>query len=46
MSLPLKPPIEPQLARSKKELPLGGRWAYESKYDGFRAIAFVEVSAR
>jgi ATP-dependent DNA ligase len=40
--LPLKPPIEPQLARSGKELPLGDRWAYEPKFDGFRAIAFVD----
>ncbi len=42
MSLPLKPPIEPQLARSGKELPLGEQWAYEPKFDGFRAIAFVD----
>ncbi|HEY8764739.1 MAG TPA: ATP-dependent DNA ligase [Solirubrobacteraceae bacterium] len=42
MTLPLKPPIEPQLARSKPELPLGEDWVYEPKYDGFRAIAFVD----
>jgi ATP-dependent DNA ligase len=42
VTLPLKPPIEPQLARSKPELPLGEQWAYEPKYDGFRAIAFVD----
>jgi ATP-dependent DNA ligase len=42
MALPLKPPIEPQLARSKPELPTGEQWAYEPKYDGFRAIAFVD----
>jgi ATP-dependent DNA ligase len=42
VALPLKPPIEPQLARSKAELPLGDEWAYEPKYDGFRAIAFVD----
>ncbi len=42
MTLPLKPPIEPQLARSKAELPDGEQWAYEPKYDGFRAIAFVD----
>jgi ATP-dependent DNA ligase len=42
MALALKPPIEPQLARSKGELPLGEEWAYEPKYDGFRAIAFVD----
>ena len=42
MTLPLKPPIDPQLARSKPELPLGEDWVYEPKYDGFRAIAFVD----
>ncbi len=42
MNLHLKPPLEPQLARSKPELPTGEQWAYEPKYDGFRAIAFVD----
>jgi ATP-dependent DNA ligase len=42
MALPLKPPIEPQLARSAKQLPLGEQWAYEPKFDGFRAIVFVD----
>jgi ATP-dependent DNA ligase len=42
VSLPLKPPIEPQLARSRPELPTGEQWSYEPKYDGFRAIAFVD----
>ncbi len=42
MTLPLEPPIEPQLARSGKELPLGEEWAYEPKFDGFRAIVFVD----
>ena len=42
MALPLKPPIEPQLARSGKELPLGEKWSYEPKFDGFRAIAFID----
>ena len=42
MPLPLTPPIEPQLARGKPELPVGDQWVYEPKYDGFRAIAFVE----
>jgi ATP-dependent DNA ligase len=41
-SLPLTVPIEPQLARPGKELPLGEQWAYEPKFDGFRAIAFVD----
>ena len=42
MALPLKPPIQPQLALSRKTLPEGDGWAYEPKWDGFRAIAFVD----
>src|SRR5579859_5669543 len=42
MTLPLKPPVQPQLARSKTDLPVGGQWCYEPKYDGFRAIVFVD----
>jgi ATP-dependent DNA ligase len=40
--LPLTPPVLPQLARSRASLPEGDRWAYEPKYDGFRAIVFVD----
>jgi ATP-dependent DNA ligase len=40
--LPLSPPIKPQLALTRKELPTGEEWAYEPKLDGFRAIAFVD----
>jgi ATP-dependent DNA ligase len=42
MSLPLKPPVLPQLARSRESLPDGEGWAYEVKYDGFRCVAFVD----
>jgi ATP-dependent DNA ligase len=42
MALPLKSPIAPQLARPRAELPVGEQWAYEPKYDGFRAIVFVD----
>jgi ATP-dependent DNA ligase len=35
-----RPPLEPQLARSAKKLPAGDGWAYEPKYDGFRALVF------
>ena len=45
MALPLKPPLEPQLARPKAALPVGEQWAYEPKYDGFRAIVFVDGEA-
>jgi ATP-dependent DNA ligase len=34
------PPLQPQLARSAKKLPTGDGWAYEPKYDGFRALVF------
>ena len=42
MALPLSPPVLPQLARTAKALPEGDGWAYEPKWDGFRAIAFVD----
>ncbi len=42
MTLALHPPIEPALARGKPELPVGERWLYEPKYDGFRALVFVD----
>jgi ATP-dependent DNA ligase len=42
MALPLKPPIKPQLALSRKLLPEGEEWVYEPKYDGFRALAYVD----
>ena len=42
MALPLKPPIQPQLALSRKEIPEGEEWVYEPKFDGFRALAFVD----
>jgi ATP-dependent DNA ligase len=42
MTLPLAPPVLPQLSRAAKTLPLGEGWSYEPKWDGFRAIAFVD----
>jgi ATP-dependent DNA ligase len=42
VSLPLAPPLKPQLALTRKALPLGEEWAYEQKLDGFRAIVFVD----
>jgi ATP-dependent DNA ligase len=42
MAFPLKPPIQPQLALSRKELPEGEGWVYEPKYDGFRALVYVD----
>jgi len=42
MSLPLEPPLAPQLALSRKELPTGDEYCYEVKLDGFRCLAFVD----
>jgi len=42
MTLPLSPPVKPQLALSRKELPEGEQYVYEIKLDGFRCIAFVD----
>jgi ATP-dependent DNA ligase len=41
MALPIEFGLAPQLARPAKELP-EGEWAYEPKWDGFRALAFVD----
>jgi ATP-dependent DNA ligase len=40
VTLPLKPPVKPQLARPAKELPSDGDWRFEPKWDGFRTIVF------
>ncbi len=42
MALAIKPPLKPQLALSRKQLPTDDGWGYEPKYDGFRALAFVD----
>jgi ATP-dependent DNA ligase len=42
MTLPLKPPIKPQLALTRKALPAGEQYVYEVKLDGFRCLAFVD----
>jgi len=42
VALPLAPPLPPQLARGRTTLPEGEEWAYEPKWDGFRALAFVD----
>ena len=40
--LPLTPPLKPQLALSRSELPVGEEYLYEIKLDGFRCLAFVD----
>src|SRR5215213_9371807 len=40
MQLPVNPPILPMLAKRVAELPQGGDWIFEPKWDGFRALIF------
>src|ERR1044072_7900828 len=40
MQLPVNPPILPMLAKRVSELPRGGEWIFEPKWDGFRALVF------
>ncbi len=44
MTLPLTPPVAPELALSRKALPTGEDHLYEVKLDGFRCIAFVDAN--
>jgi ATP-dependent DNA ligase len=43
VSLPLAPPLKPQLALSRKQLPEGEDYCYEIKLDGFRCLVFVDT---
>ncbi len=36
----IAPPIEPMLAKLTEEIPTGGTFLYEPKWDGFRSIVF------
>jgi ATP-dependent DNA ligase len=38
--LPFQPPVDPMLAKPQSSLPDGAGWAYEPKWDGFRALVF------
>jgi ATP-dependent DNA ligase len=40
MHLPVNPPVSPMLAKRVGELPESGKWIYEPKWDGFRALVF------
>ena len=40
MAFPIPPPVEPMLAKAAEELPAGGGFLYEPKWDGFRALVF------
>jgi ATP-dependent DNA ligase len=40
MNLPITPPFPPMEALLVDEIPSGGDWQYEPKWDGFRCLAF------
>jgi ATP-dependent DNA ligase len=42
MNLPVNPPVLPMLSKRIEELPTGGTWIFEPKWDGFRALIFRE----
>ena len=51
VTLPVRPPVSPMLAKLARELPTGEGWLYEPKWDGFRCIVFrdgddVELGSR
>ena len=51
VTLPVRPPVSPMLAKLARELPTGDGWSYEPKWDGFRCIVFrdgddVELGSR
>ena len=51
MDLPVTPPVAPMLAKLARELPTGGGWSYEPKWDGFRCVVFrdrdeIELGSR
>ncbi|NOT25905.1 MAG: ATP-dependent DNA ligase [Acidobacteria bacterium] len=40
MPFPIEPPVEPMLAKISEQLPSGGDYLFEPKWDGFRALVF------
>ena len=40
--LPVVAPLAPMAAAKVTQLPTGPGWVYEPKFDGFRALAFVQ----
>src|SRR5436853_7829769 len=40
VELPVNPPILPMLSKRVDELPPGGAWIFEPKWDGFRSLVF------
>src|SRR5215831_19220760 len=51
MTLPVRPPVSPMLAKLVRELPAAEGMLYEPKWDGFRCIVFrdgdeIELGSR
>jgi ATP-dependent DNA ligase len=51
VDLPVNPPMLPMLAKRVDDLPAGGTWIFEPKWDGFRALVFrdrdeIEIQSR
>ena len=40
VNLPVNPPILPMLAKRVDDVPAGGDWIFEPKWDGFRVLIF------
>jgi ATP-dependent DNA ligase len=40
IALPIHPPFPPAEAKPITDIPQGGQWIYEPKWDGFRCLAF------
>ncbi|MEX2394256.1 MAG: ATP-dependent DNA ligase [Actinomycetota bacterium] len=40
MTLPVRPPVKPMLAKIFEVMPEGDDWIYEPKWDGFRTLVF------
>ncbi|MCZ7530683.1 MAG: ATP-dependent DNA ligase [Acidimicrobiia bacterium] len=43
MDLPVRPPVDPMLAKLARALPTDDGWSYEPKWDGFRCLVFRDV---
>ena len=43
-AFPIDPPVEPMLATLAESLPEGGKYLFEPKWDGFRAIVYRSAS--
>ncbi len=45
VALPFDPPLKPMLAKLVREIPTGGAYLFEPKWDGFRTVIFRDGDA-